>query len=134
MSTQPQSVREMEPPALPGMAERPALKVWAYEVPAVKNDGFFLELPAEARIVSVSRAAGNMTAKLYAVVNPRMPNERRFFYVAQVNFPLPDPQGVSTNPSGTRFRSLKCVGSYLGWGQMLHLFELEQEREPGDEG
>lgn len=124
-----------EPQTLAAMKAGRSLMVWTYEVPAIKNDGFWLEMPAGARVVGVSRNATDVTPKIRAVVNPAMPKTQRFFYVALTNTPLPDPEGVKTNPPGIRFSAMEYIGNFVGWQQTLDLFELPvvKEREPGEE-
>jgi hypothetical protein len=126
MSSSPQSARQMmEPPK----TERPALKVWQYQIPATirlkAEEGFTIKMPAGAKVMTVRR--GNLAGEVFALVNPAMAEETRYFYAAKTNFPLPSPE--------PDFVGIHYVGSWDGYGQTWHLFELEKRlREPGEEG
>jgi hypothetical protein len=112
-----------------------ALRVWRYELPKKKNEAFWISMPKGAVIFYAGRV--NEAAYLWALVNPGMPEENRYFYVAQDNFPLPSPGAVENYT----IESLSHVGTYVGFGQALHVIELvgcrpiaAAAREPGDEG
>jgi hypothetical protein len=119
MSAAAQSVAGTE------METKPSLKIWQYEIPAkARNEGFKVKMPAGAVITSVQR--GELSAVIFAMVNPEMPEEERLFYVAGTNFSLPSPE--------PEYKALHPVGSWLGFGKWWHLFEVETWREAGVEG
>ncbi|GAC1632795.1 MAG: hypothetical protein NVS9B14_06470 [Candidatus Acidiferrum sp.] len=117
-----------------------ALMVWEYQVPSlVRSNTFVQEMPKGAEIMGVQR--GSLTAVMYAWVNPKMPMEQRLFCGVKTNQPLPNPgeELIGVIEDGERMFLGKCgglvlVGSFLGWGQTWHLFEVKREREPGQEG
>ncbi|HLZ91088.1 MAG TPA: hypothetical protein VKQ28_05185 [Candidatus Acidoferrum sp.] len=108
--------------------ETAALKVWRYPIPATPrtkpDEGFTVKMPAGALIVDVRR--GSQSGEIFAWVNPRMAEETRYFVAAKTNFPLPSPE--------PDFAKMLYVGSWDGYGETWHLFELKKEREPGEEG
>jgi hypothetical protein len=115
--------------------EAPALKTWAFAVPKKKDAAFSIWMPKDAQVFSVERI--NDGVWLHALVNPRLPEEQRFFWVAQTNRDLPSPGGVENY----RIKGLRPVGTYVGFGTALHLYELEEctpiaeeagGREPGE--
>ncbi len=106
-----------------------ALRIWRYEVPPTiklgMDAGFVVRMPAGAQLLHVQR--GQSSAEIFALVNPENPEEERLFYAAKTNFPLPDPQ--------PEYKAMWYVGSWFGYGQSWHLFEVERwPREPGQEG
>ncbi len=144
MSAQAQSIAEMAPPPAKGAEEKPALRVWQYEVPALARSNTFIQkMPRHAVVLGVYR--GTQSGVMYAWVNPGMPMEERLFYGVKTNFPLPQHgqelrglDSVGNERALGVCNGLQPVGSFPWDGQTWHLFEvLRQERrsrEPGEEG
>jgi hypothetical protein len=133
VSTKPQSVAEMA-----AAKEKPALKVWQYEIPLEgyprearmdgAEPGFTITMPAGARILTVGRAAASARgAVLFALVNPEMAVEKRYFYIAKTNHPLASAADAQ-KATGWANAKLDYVNSWLGWDVWWHLFEVSGER------
>ena len=128
MSAQPQGVEEM----MDAAKEKPSLKVWQYEIPLAgypretrmdgAEPGFTITMPAGARILTVGRAAV-AGAVLFALVNPEMAEEKRYFYIAKTNHPLASDQDAAS-ATGWANAKLQYVNSWLGWNITWHLFEV----------
>jgi hypothetical protein len=116
--------------------ERPALKVWMYEVPREAypfqapadgtEPGFVKQMPKGARLLCVTRSNENQGAVLFALVNPLMEEEPRFFFVKKTNEAIPSPGKVKVGKEVQDWSgaSLVWVGSWEGFRKWWHLFEV----------
>jgi len=105
----------------------PFIKVWAYEVPAEtmnvkpgeeRKALFELSMPRDARILC-ARVVGARVG-IYALVNPQMKYQQRFFYAAGTNQPLPRPEPQGKNA----WKALDYVDTFFAMGKSWHLFEV----------
>ena len=131
------------------MSAKIACRVWSFvvEKPRVVDGhvqadyGFALKMPRGARITRVGAMTGG--TKLFAVVNPAMQEEERYFWVASTNSDLPSPEELEAKFSEANRQlvvtGLEPLGTWLEIKGTVakHLFEITAKpaspRDPGED-
>jgi hypothetical protein len=127
-----------KPEAIKGT--KPSLRVWKFDVERGKKDaagrvqleyGFALLMPKGSQIFSVTRQF--QTARIFALVNPALREEERYFWVAETNHDLPGPDDLHAEFAGqgrlVEVVGLTPLGTWCEMGDSIvkHLFEIVTE-------
>lgn len=88
-----------------------------YKYPVPITDGFYLELPAGAKVLSFQVQGGGSSPYIWVLVDTERPKVRRYFRVAGTGHP------IENAPADLRFiGTIQLSGGAL----IFHLFEILQ--------
>lgn len=114
--------------------EKRGMKVWEFTFELGEGQGFALKLPKDSRVLRIEKIGTQ--PKLFALVNPYVVEEVRWFIWAKTNQPLPTSEDCAKSlPDGVRVAGMGYAGGFANGADWIHVFEVKAKsaREPGEE-